>query len=102
MGNRPDHSECVFDAARNRSRFYFAYAGGASGPIPVFRQIAIRNTRVEGGGRVTLEGYDATHRLGIQFDNVVFDDRTEMKISAKNAAVRVGPGPFDLTKDPRF
>lgn len=23
---------------------------------------------------MTLEGYDATHRLGIQFDNVLFDD----------------------------
>jgi hypothetical protein len=52
---------------------------------------------VQGSGKVTLEGLDETHRLGVQFDNVVFDDASAIKISAKHADVKVGPGPFNLT-----
>jgi polygalacturonase len=47
-------------------------AGGAK--VPVYRDIALRNVRVQDGGRVTMEGFDAEHKLGIEFDNVVFDN----------------------------
>ncbi len=63
---------------------------------PVFRDIVIRNVRVEGGGKVSLEGLDTAHRLSIQFDNVLFDDPAAMKISAKHADVKLGPGPLNL------
>ena len=69
-------------------------AGGAR--IPVYRDIALRNVRVEGAGRVTLEGFDDNHRLGIRFDNVVFDDPEQMRVAAAHADVRIGPGPFNL------
>ncbi len=75
---------------------YSAGTSKASGKIPVFRDITIRNARVEGGGKVTLEGYDATHRLGIQFDDVIFDDPNAIKVSATHADVKAGPGPFNL------
>jgi polygalacturonase len=65
--------------------------------IPVYRDIAIRNVRVQGGGRVTLEGMDEAHRLGIQFDNLVFDDPDRIRISAAHADVKAGPGPLNLT-----
>ena len=76
---------------------YGGQAGEADGRPPVFRNITLRNVRVEGGGKVTLEGLDAAHRLGIQFDGVVFDDPAGIEVSAQHAEVRIGPGAFNLT-----
>ena len=75
---------------------YSAGASNASGRIPMFRDITVRNTWVEGAGKVTLEGYDATHRLGIQFDNVQFEEPGRIKVAAKNADIKIGPGAFNL------
>nr|MDP9115521.1 glycoside hydrolase [Acidobacteriota bacterium] len=75
---------------------YLAHASKTTGRIPVFRDITIRNVRVEGAGKVTLEALDDAHRLGIQFDNVVFDSPDKIKISAKHADVKAGPGAFNL------
>ena len=76
---------------------YSAGASPADNQPPEFRDIVLHDVRVEGGGKVTLEGLDAPHRLGIQFDNVVFDDPSRIKVAAKNADVKAGPGPFNLT-----
>jgi polygalacturonase len=75
---------------------YSAGASKATGRIPIFRDITIRNTWIEGPGKVTLEGYDSTHRLGIQFDNVQFEDAAAIKVSANNTDVKAGPGAFNL------
>ncbi len=75
---------------------YSAHASQASDKFPVFRGITLRNITVEGAGKVTLEGYDAEHRLGMQFDGVVFTDPDKIKISAKHADLKVGPGAFNL------
>lgn len=75
---------------------YSAGASKATNLPPVFRDILLRDVRVEGGGKVTLDGLDASHRLGIQFDNVVFDDPGKIKVAARHADVTIGPGPFNL------
>jgi polygalacturonase len=75
---------------------YTAHAGAAKDKPPVFRDIVLRNVRVEGAGKVTLEGLDEAHRLGIRLDNVVFDDPDRIQLSARHAEVKVGPGPFNL------
>ena len=75
---------------------YSAHVSKEDSRPPVFRNITVRNVRVEGGGKVTLEGLDAAHRLGIQFDGVVFDDPDRIKISATHVDVKTGPGPFNL------
>jgi polygalacturonase len=75
---------------------YSAHVSKVNDRVPVFRDIVIRNVRVEDGGKVTLEGHDEAHRLGIQFDNVVFDDPAAIRISATHADVKAGPGPFNL------
>ena len=52
------------------------YTAGYSperGRIPEFTGIVLRNVRVLDGGKVTLDGYDERHRLGLTFDNVTFD-----------------------------
>lgn len=78
---------------------YSAHVSKVSNRPPVFRDITIRNVRVEGGGKVTLEGLDSEHRLQIYFDNAQFDDPGKIKVSAKFADVRIGPGPFNLKVD---
>ena len=75
---------------------YSAHASQATNKPPVFQDILLRDVRIEGGGKVTLEGLDPSHRLGIQFDNVWFDDPGNIKVSARNADVKAGPGPFNL------
>ena len=74
----------------------YSFFGAARDKLPEFRDIVVRNTRVEGGGRVSLNGFDADHRLGITFDNVIFDDPKSIRTAAKEATVKLGPGPFNL------
>jgi len=89
---------CIRDTANPvlMDTSYTAHVSKADSKPPVFRDITVRNVRVEGGGKVTLEGLDAEHRVGIQFDNVIFDDPAQIKISATHADVKAGPGAFDL------
>ncbi len=89
---------CIRDTANPilMDTTYTAHVSNADSKPPVFRDIAVRNVRVEGGGKVTLAGLDATHRLGIQFDNVVFDDPAQVKLSATHADVKLGPGAWNL------
>ena len=89
---------CIRDTANPvlMDTSYSAHVSEGKEKPPEFRDIVLRNVRVEGGGKVTLEGFDAAHRLGIQFDGVVFDDPAKIKVGARNADVKVGPGPFNL------
>ena len=41
--------------------------------IPTFTGIVLRNVRGLTGGKITLEGYDEQHWLGMTFDNVRLD-----------------------------
>ena len=75
---------------------YTAHASKESNRIPFFHDIVVRDVAVGGPGKVTLDGYDAAHPVGIQFDNVVFDEPGKIKVAAHNADVRIGPGAFPL------
>ena len=68
---------------------YTASVGKDRDKLPVFTDIRLKNVRVLDGGKVTLVGYDATHRLGIRFDGVDLDNA---KISAAHADILLGPG----------
>jgi polygalacturonase len=70
---------------------YPATANERHDRLPEFREIAFRNVRVGGGGKVTLEGLDAAHPIGIQLDNVVFDDPAQIRAGAKHAQIQVAP-----------
>jgi polygalacturonase len=65
--------------------------------IPVFRDVVLRNVRVQDAGRVTLDGYDAAHRLGITLDGVTFDDPARITVQASHADVTLGAGGTNLT-----
>jgi polygalacturonase len=63
---------------------------------PTFTGIVLRNVRVLSGQKITLDGYDATHRLGMQFDNVYLDPPLAPKVSASYADFTLGPGPVNF------
>src|SRR5262249_58435706 len=64
---------CIRDTANPvmMDTSYLAHVSKEDNRPPVFREITVRNARVEGGGKETLEGLDAERRVGIRFDNVV-------------------------------
>jgi polygalacturonase len=74
----------------------YSYSGPARDKFPEFTDIVLRNVRVLGPGKIALDGFDATHRLGITFDNVTLDDPADAKISGGHALVTLGPGPVNF------
>jgi len=61
---------------------YTASTGPTHDKFPTFTGIVLRNVRVEGEGKITLDGYDHTHRLGLTFDNVTLAQPAVIKESA--------------------
>jgi polygalacturonase len=74
---------------------HYPFSGPARDKLPTFRDIVLRGVRVFGGGKITLEGYDAEHRLGITFDDVTLEAPTT-KVVAAHAALTLGPGPVNF------
>jgi polygalacturonase len=70
----------------------YSYRGEATDKLPSFEGIVLRNVRVLGGGKITLDGFDAAHRLGITFQNVFLENATSMRLSAVHANIEEGPG----------
>ena len=68
---------------------YTASVGKDRDKLPQFTDIRLKNVRVLDGGKVTLDGYDEHHRLGILFNNVVFDRPDSIKTTSAHT---------DLTK----
>jgi polygalacturonase len=58
---------------------HYSAAPAEGNKIPVFRDIELRDVWISGAGRVTLDGFDATHRLGLLFHGVTLDSAIEMK-----------------------
>jgi polygalacturonase len=77
----------------------YEHFGKGGGRLPLFTGIELHDVWVEGGGKVTLQGFDENHRLGMTFDNVHFADTT---IVAEHADLKFGEGPVgtpDACKD---
>src|SRR5260370_34551084 len=70
----------------------YSYYGTSRDKLPQFTNIVLRDVRILGGGKITLDGVDEKHRLGITFDNVTMDDPAAVKITATHADVKLGPG----------
>jgi polygalacturonase len=56
---------------------------------PQFTDIRLNNVLIQGGGKITLEGLDASHRLGISFHNVVLEQPEAVKIAAADADIQL-------------
>jgi polygalacturonase len=74
----------------------YAHFGRTGDKLPWFTGIVLRDVRIEGGGKLTLQGYDAEHRLGMSFDNVQFDSPEKIKVLAEHALLKFGPPPANL------
>jgi polygalacturonase len=74
----------------------YSFMGAARDKLPQFRNITLKNVRIQGPGKLTLEGYDADHTLGMIFDGVTLDSPGSIKIAAKFAELKLGPGPVNF------
>jgi polygalacturonase len=74
----------------------YEHFGNKGNKLPAFTDIVLRDVRIEGGGKLTLQGFDEQHRLGMRFDNVHADDPGALKILAEHAVLDFGPGPVNL------
>jgi polygalacturonase len=71
------------------------YSSSTGALIPTFSAITVQNFHALGGSvtpRVTLQGFDAAHPLGITLDNVIVDGIPPARVSAAFADVIRGPG----------
>jgi polygalacturonase len=58
---------------------------------PIYRDILLKDVHVTTPGQITLEGFDAEHKLGVSLDNVFADALPATAIYASNADITVGP-----------
>jgi len=75
---------------------HYPFSGRGRDMLPTFRNIVLQDVRVLGPSKITLEGYDAGHRLGITLNNVVLDAAAAAKVLAMHALVVLGPGPVNF------
>ncbi len=59
--------------------------------LPEYRDITLSDVTIDGGGRSTLDGLDAQHRLALTLDNVFAFDSQHGRWEAAHAAVSIGP-----------
>ncbi len=62
--------------------------------LPHFTGIELHDVRIEGGGKLTFQGFDATHKLGMTLDNVHAD--AGVKVVGEHAELTFGPGPVSF------
>lgn len=74
----------------------YSFYGKARDEFPTFDSILLENVHILNPGRITLDGYDAAHRLGMKLDNVILDDPAQTRISAVHARIELGPGPVNF------
>lgn len=63
---------------------------------PVYRDIHLINVGIADSKTISLNGFDHSHRIGIQFDGVVLDTPGAYKFQVKHADVTMGPGPMNF------
>jgi len=74
----------------------YEHQGRDGNLLPQFTGIVLRNVHVIGGGKLTLNGFDAAHKLGMQFDNVTFADMPKIKVISEHADLVIGGGSTSL------
>jgi len=76
-------------------------AYSANGPLqgdspPTMRDITLHNVRVSGGGKITFNGYDHTHRIAATLDGVQITDEAAYTYDLNHADLTLGPEPTNL------
>jgi polygalacturonase len=87
---RDSKDPVIFDTA-------YTFPGKAVGMVPVYRDITLRDVRIAGGGRIQMNGFDATHRIGVRLDGVVaLDELKGYRAGAIHTDLTLGPGPMNF------
>ncbi|MGB6200828.1 MAG: glycosyl hydrolase family 28 protein [Candidatus Acidiferrales bacterium] len=76
---------------------HYSFFGADRDKIPVFQGIVLRNVAIMGAGKITLDGFDAAHRLKMTFDGVTLDPVSGFQIEAGHADLTFGPGPVNFS-----
>jgi polygalacturonase len=63
---------------------------------PSMRDIILRNVRVSGGGKITINGYDSTHRIAVTLNGVQITDDARYTYEVRHADITLGPEPTNL------
>jgi polygalacturonase len=76
-------------------------AYSANGPLqgdspPSMRDITLHNVRVSGGGKITFNAYDHTHRIAATLDGVQITDEAAYSYMLNHADLALGPGATNL------
>ncbi len=75
----------------------YSYPGKSVDKFPVYEGIVLRNVRISGGKQIALNGFNAKHRIGVQFDGVLITDNPAgYKFSVKHTDLVLGPGPVNF------
>ena len=75
---------------------HYSFMKETRGLFPDFRDITLRGVRIQGKGKLLLDGYSAQRRLGITFDGVTLDDPAAIQVKGNHADVTLGPGPVNF------
>ncbi len=80
-------------------------AYSANGPLqgdspPTMRDITLQNVRVSGGGKITFNGYDASHRIAATLNGVQITDQAAYTYMLEHADLTLGPDPTNLALPP--
>ena len=60
-----------------------------SNKTPQYTDIRLNNVLIQGGGRISLDGLDASHHLGVSFHNVVADQPEAIQAVANHADIQL-------------
>ena len=71
---------------------HYSFRGPEQDRVPDFRDIVLRNVRILGSGKITLDGFDAAHRLRLTFDQVTLDVPESVQFTGSFAELTLGPG----------
>jgi polygalacturonase len=74
----------------------YSYFGTNRDKLPIFQNITLRDVHISGAGKITLDGFDTSHRLQMKLDDVTIDGTAGMQIAAKHADLALGPGPVNF------
>lgn len=63
---------------------------------PSMRDVILHNVRVSGAGKITFNGYDHTHRVGVTLNGVQITDDAHYTYEVRHADIALGPEPTKL------
>jgi polygalacturonase len=75
---------------------YTAAGTVAGNSPPTMRDITLHDVRISGGGKITFNGYDSTHRIAATLDGVQITDDEQYTYVLNHADLTLGPDPTNL------